>query len=180
MLNGKKLDVYYKSCFYLQVDFKHSFENSYPAGTFLFKAKNTNTRTSCEICSELTIKTPERRLCQYFFFNKVVALRACLRDYHNLIANNRTRTFFKCLTWYEIVHGTAKYMYDVFVSNGNSFYQYCALYKNCPNTEFFLVRIFLYSVRIQENTNQKKLRIWTLFTQCVRIRVKAPSVEVIL
>ena len=31
---------------------------------------------------------------------------------------------------------------------------------------FFLVHIFLYSDRIQENTNQKKLRIWTLFTQC--------------
>ena len=31
----------------------------------------------------------------------------------------------------------------------------------CPNTEFFLVRIFLYSVRIQEITDQKKFRIWT-------------------
>ena len=40
-----------------------------------------------------------------------------------------------------------------------------SLREKCPNTEFFLVRIFLYSVRIQENTNQKKLRIWTLFTQ---------------
>ena len=30
--------------------------------------------------------------------------------------------------------------------------------KNCPNTEFFLVRIFLYS-------DEKKLCIWTLFTQ---------------
>ena len=53
------------------------------------------------------------------------------------------------------------------------------LRKKCPNTKFFLVRIFLYSdwirrlrskspypVRIQENTDQKKLRIWTLFTQC--------------
>ena len=29
----------------------------------------------------------------------------------------------------------------------------------------FLVRIFLYSDWIQENANQKKLRIWTLFTQ---------------
>ena len=28
--------------------------------------------------------------------------------------------------------------------------------KKYPNTEFFLVRIFLYSVLIQENTNQKK------------------------
>ena len=37
----------------------------------------------------------------------------------------------------------------------------------CPNTDFFLARIFLYSVRIQENTDQKKLRIWTLFTQCL-------------
>ena len=28
--------------------------------------------------------------------------------------------------------------------------------------ELFLVRIFLYSVRTQENTDQKQLRIWTL------------------
>ena len=34
-----------------------------------------------------------------------------------------------------------------------------ALLENCPNTEFFLVRIFLY-------LDQKKLCIWTLFTQC--------------
>ena len=32
-------------------------------------------------------------------------------------------------------------------------------------TEFFLFRIFLHSVRIQENTEQKKLHIWTLFRQ---------------
>ena len=37
----------------------------------------------------------------------------------------------------------------------------------CPNTEFFLVRIFLYSVQIYENTHQKKLCIWTLFTSCM-------------
>ena len=30
-----------------------------------------------------------------------------------------------------------------------------ALREKCPSTEFFLVRIFLYSVRIQENTDQK-------------------------
>ena len=41
-----------------------------------------------------------------------------------------------------------------------------ALPEKCPNTEFFLVRIFLYSVQIQENADQEKLRIWTLFTQC--------------
>ena len=46
------------------------------------------------------------------------------------------------------------------------------LREKCPNTEFFLVCIFTYllrkfpySIRIWENTDQKKLRIWTLFKQ---------------
>ena len=39
------------------------------------------------------------------------------------------------------------------------------LREKFPNTEFFLVRIFLYSVRVQEITDLKKLRIWTFFTQ---------------
>ena len=46
------------------------------------------------------------------------------------------------------------------------------LREKCPNTEFVLVHIFLhshwmrspYSVRMGENTDQKKLRIWTHFT----------------
>ena len=38
---------------------------------------------------------------------------------------------------------------------------------SCIRTEFGgLLRKSLYSVRIQENTDQKKLRIWTPFTQC--------------
>ena len=51
-----------------------------------------------------------------------------------------------------------------------------ALREKCPNTEVFLVRIFPhsdwilrispYSVRLWENTDQKNLRIWALFTQC--------------
>ena len=40
------------------------------------------------------------------------------------------------------------------------------LREKCPNTEFFLVRIFLYSGRIQENTDQEKHHIWALFTKC--------------
>ena len=39
------------------------------------------------------------------------------------------------------------------------------LCEKCPNTELLLVRIFLYSVQIHENTDPKELRIWTLFTQ---------------
>ena len=40
-----------------------------------------------------------------------------------------------------------------------------ALREKYSNTEFFPVRIFLYSVRIQGNTDQKNLGIWTFFTQ---------------
>ena len=31
------------------------------AGNYMFKVNNRNTRTSCKICSKLTIKIPERR-----------------------------------------------------------------------------------------------------------------------
>ena len=41
-----------------------------------------------------------------------------------------------------------------------------ALREKFANMELFLVRIFLYSDWIQENTAQKKIRIRTLFTQC--------------
>ena len=45
-------------------------------------------------------------------------------------------------------------------------YSYVTLHEECPSTEFLLICIFPYSFRIRENTDQKKLRIWTLFTQC--------------
>ena len=32
-----------------------------PTGIYMLKVNNRNTRTRCEICSKLTIKTPERR-----------------------------------------------------------------------------------------------------------------------
>ena len=37
------------------------YETHIPAGNYMFKINNKNTRTRCEICSKLTIKTPERR-----------------------------------------------------------------------------------------------------------------------
>ena len=33
----------------------------FPADIYLLKVKNRNTRTRCEICSKLTMKTPRRR-----------------------------------------------------------------------------------------------------------------------
>ena len=35
-------------------------ENMFPFGIHLFNLNNRNTRTTCEICSKLTIKTPEQ------------------------------------------------------------------------------------------------------------------------
>ena len=38
-----------------------SWASVYSAGIYLLKVSNRNTRTRCEICSKLKIKTPERR-----------------------------------------------------------------------------------------------------------------------
>ena len=38
-----------------------SLSLQFPAGICMFKVNNRNTRKRCEICSNLTIKTPERR-----------------------------------------------------------------------------------------------------------------------
>ena len=35
--------------------------NLFPANIYLCKVNNRNTKKRCEICSKLTIKTPERR-----------------------------------------------------------------------------------------------------------------------
>ena len=40
--------------------FKQSNKPDNPVGIYLPKVSNRNTRTRCEICSKLTIKTPER------------------------------------------------------------------------------------------------------------------------
>ena len=52
----------------------------YQAGNYIFRINNRNTRTRCEICSNLTIKTPER--------HHLVSL---------LLTLNIFRTFFYCL-----------------------------------------------------------------------------------
>ena len=66
------------------------------------------------------------------------------------------------------------------------------LREKCPNTEFFLVCILphsgrirrdtisLYLVRIRKNTDQKKLRIWTLFTQCPLFKFMSTVFEIVV
>ena len=41
-------------------DEKQQQKNANPVGIYMFKVNNRNTRTRCEICSNLTLKTPER------------------------------------------------------------------------------------------------------------------------
>ena len=36
------------------------FTVKFPAGNYMFKVNNRNTRTKCEICSKLTIKAPKQ------------------------------------------------------------------------------------------------------------------------
>ena len=48
-------------------------------------------------------------------------------------------------------------------------FQFTSIREKCPNAEFVLVHIFLYSVQIQEKMDQKRLRIWTLFKQCMEM-----------
>ena len=35
----------------------HDLKKQFPAGSYLLKVNNRNTKTRCEICSKLTIKT---------------------------------------------------------------------------------------------------------------------------
>ena len=42
---------------------------NFPAGIYLFKVNNENTRTKSKICSMLTIKIPERRHSGIFIVN---------------------------------------------------------------------------------------------------------------
>ena len=77
------------------------------------------------------------------------------------------------LTWNMLWYSQLFFLYAAWKSSfsvnhfqiSNNYYSAKHLRKMCSNTEVFLVRIFLYSDWIQKNTDQKKLRIWTLFTQ---------------
>ena len=48
----------------------------------------------------------------------------------------------------------------------STIYGCISLHEKCPNREFFLFCIFPYLDWMRENTEHKKISIWTLFTQC--------------
>ena len=52
---------------------------TYLAGIYLLKVKNRNTTTKCEICSKLTMKTPERRQrLQIYLSEASLILEKCI------------------------------------------------------------------------------------------------------
>ena len=51
--------VFERYCTVFVVHFNHVFNHN--PTTYFFKSNDRNTGTMCEICSKLTIKTPERR-----------------------------------------------------------------------------------------------------------------------
>ena len=55
-MRKSKGEIFDKTLLHILLEFKAN-----PAGVYLLKVNNRNTRTSCEICSKLTIKIPKRR-----------------------------------------------------------------------------------------------------------------------
>ena len=51
-------DFEQENVYWGNVDKVNTFEDKDPAGIYLFKVNNGNTRTMCEICTKLTIKSP--------------------------------------------------------------------------------------------------------------------------
>ena len=67
-----------------------------PANIYLFKVNNRSTRKRCEICSKITVKTPERRLflvfrlftlSMYLFVGKFLNLERPCVSYGNQLVN---------------------------------------------------------------------------------------------
>ena len=64
--------------------------------------------------------------------------------------------------WYYKIHGLPIYLFLVVKSKGSN-----SLREKCPDTEIFLACILLYSDKIQENTDQKKIRYMDTFHEMI-------------
>ena len=78
----------------------------------------------------------------------------------NIISLSKLMSFNLLSVWYEL--GFGRSIIEVL-------WRLASLRENCANTKIILVRIFPYLDWIRENTDQKKLLIWILFTQCIAL-----------
>ena len=89
-------------------------ENIISTGIYMFKVNNRNSRTRCEICSKLTIKTPERRQWNRTRQNRHLH---CHRHYKKFIFGSRI-FFLKKQTIY--VKHTSIFFLSLFISTNKS------------------------------------------------------------
>ena len=100
-------------------------------------------------------------LTSFASYNYLFRIETLLRRFKELLFEGMLLNFLKWNT-----HSTEKYLplYCVKSVQIRSFFWSVFF---CIRTEYEdLLRKSPYSVRIQENTDHKKLRIWILFTQC--------------
>ena len=60
-IHGKKYKRIYITLFHSQFDEVQQHWKAFPVSNYMLKVNKRNARTRCEICSKLTIKTPDRR-----------------------------------------------------------------------------------------------------------------------
>ena len=85
------------------------------------------------------------------------------------IEANKTIFFGRCESGFKL----AKLLFVMPATNETR-----SLLKKFPKTEFFLVGIFLHSGQTQKNTDRKKLRIWTLFEQWLKLFSETPQLGI--
>ena len=102
-----------------------------------------------EACNFIKKVTPvEMLFCEFREIFKKTLFKEHLRATDFAFSGNRERILILCINFFSIS-------------------MELSLCEKCPNRSYFLVPIFLYLFGIQENTDQKKLRISVHFTQCI-------------
>ena len=94
--------------------------NYYPANIYLSKVNYINTRKRCEICSKLTINSPERRYCRLNFTPQLVNL--------NLLVNWNLIPLWKPIitySWYTSYISFSNLIYQVYYLIYSAYYLQC-------------------------------------------------------
>ena len=94
-----KFSIYPSGNYLLKVNNK-----STRSGNYLLKVNNRNTRTRCEICSKLTIKTPERRKWLLYFnayqYSPAIAAKMAWQTCTAILqVNLRVQLYLIIITW---------------------------------------------------------------------------------
>ena len=84
--------------------------NLNPAGIYLFKISNRKTRARCEICSKLTIKTPER--CQWMIPLEIFGI------------NNNLAGFSDSLRYHKVVLIPPAFYWWICVKSESNFFKF--------------------------------------------------------